>query len=274
MLVPLMKATFMPRITRRPGRMTTRKQRGPGGLALVALAAALLAGAGCATRGPLHVYALTTGGEQPVLDTGNGQTSEVPSFLEEDEIVTGFAYDPFTDHFFLRLDPGDRIRVVDRPARAIKREYEIEGRPRGRGDLAVRPRDGHLFLLDERPGQVLEITRLGKAVGEFALADTGGRPAALAFDSTHDHLLVLDADGQRVTVHDARGKLLRSLRLDTPAGASLAFDPIQREFFAPRRDQPEEILVFDETGRRQRTVRTPKSTGLIDVGERSFVRVF
>ena len=235
-------------------------------------AGAALGATGCATRGPLHVYTLAQGGERPVRDTGEGRTTEVPSFLKPADRVSGFAYDPFTDHFFLRLAPGNRLRVVDRPARAIKREFEIAGAPPGDGDLAVRPRDGHLFLLGAQPGQILEATRLGKYLGAFVLAEAGGQPLGLALDTTQDRLLALGADGRRVTVHDLRGGFVRELRLAQPAGPALAFDSDQREFYAPLRDRPGEIGVFDETGRLQRT--TPAAAGLIDVGPRSFVRVF
>lgn len=252
--------------------MTTRKQAAARGGVLLALLAAALTG--CATRGPLHVYALAGHGDRPVIDTGAGGTSEVPSFLKAEERVSGFAYDPFTDHFFLRLTPGDRIRVVDRPARAIKREFEIADAPRGEGDLAVRPRDGHLFLLGAAPGQVLETTRLGKYLGEFALAGSRGPVVGLALDASQDQLLALAADGRRVSVHDLRGSFLRELQLDRAAGPALAFDADAREFHAPLRDRPGEIGVFDAQGRLQRTLPAPAGPGLIDVGPRSFVRVF
>lgn len=257
--------------------MTTRKLRGaPRSAPLAAAFLAILAcaGSGCATRGPLHIYALSAGGERPVRDTGDGGTTEVPSFLQADEQVSGFAYDPFTDHFFLRLAPGDRIRVVDRPARAIKREFTITGAPRGEGDLAVRPRDGHLFLLGAQPGEILESTRFGKLVGPFTLAGAPGPIVGLALDSAQDQLLALGADGQRVTVHDLRGGFVRELHLARPAGPALAFDAERREFHAPLRERPAEIGVFDESGRLQRTVPAPAPSGLIDVGPRSFVRVF
>lgn len=243
-------------------------------LLTAALAGLALGAAGCATRGPLHVYSLTQGGARSVLDHGHGGTVEVPSFLKTDDHVSGFAYDPFTDHFFLRLAPGHRIRVVDRPARAIKREFEIDGAPQGEGDLAVRPRDGHLFLLGSQPGQILETTRLGKYLGGFVLANATGPLTGLAFDTHEDRLLALAADGRRVTVHDLRGGFVRELRLAQPAGPALAFDSDQREFHAPLRDRPGEIGVFDQSGRLRRTLPAPATTGLIDVGPRSLIRVF
>lgn len=269
MLVPLMNATFMPRMTRPAPAMTTRKAA-----AATLLAALALAATGCATRGPLHVYAVAGGAERPVVDSGDGPATEVPSFLEAADHISGFAYDPFTDHFFLRLAPGDRIRVVDRPARAIKREFEIAGAPRGEGDLAVRPRDGHLFLLGAAPGQILQATRLGKYLGEFTLAGASGPVTGLALDSAQDHLLALAADGRRVTVHDLQGRFIRELRLDQPAGPALAFDTDQQAFYAPLRDRPGEIGVFDASGRLTRSLPAPAGPGLIDVGPRSLIRVF
>jgi hypothetical protein len=241
---------------------------------VVALALAALLFGGCATPGPLHVYVLTAAGQRPILDTGNGSTLEVPSFLEEGDRVVGLAYDPYTDHFFLRLEPGDRIRVVDRPARAIKREFVVAGLPAGGGDLALRPRSGHLFLLGAAPGEVFETTRLGRLVGQFQLEDTAGPQTGLAFDPARDELLALGADGRRITAHELGGRLRRELRLAQPAGPSLAFDSERREFHAPLRDRPGEFGIFDETGRLQRTVTLPGTAGLLDLGPRSLIRVF
>ncbi len=220
------------------------------------------------------MYAVAQGGDRPVRDRGDGRTAEAPSFLEPDEEISGFAYDPFTDHFFLRLAPGDRIRVVDRPARAIKREFDIAGAPRSEGDLTLRPRDGHLFLVGPRPAQVFETTRLGKYLRTFTLAETRGPIAGLAFDTARDQLLALGADGQGVTAHDLQGARVRALQLDRPVGPSLAFDSDQREFYAPLRDRPGEIGVFGEDGNLVRTEPAPDNAGLVDVGQRSLVRVF
>ena len=259
------------------GRSVRDDQESParenGGLkpALPGIAALALAFAGCATPGPLHVYSLPAVGAEHIADRGDHGAWQVPSFVGSDEKVTGFAYDPFTDHFFLRLEPGYRIRVVDRPARAIKREFTIEDAlPKGGGDLAVRPRDGHLFLLE--PDGVLETTRLGKLVRMFSLAGIAGRPAGLAYDATHDRLLVLAADGARVTRHDMSGARAGELTLEEPAGPSLGFDADRRELFAPLRARPGEVGVFDENGRLLRTA--PAAGALVDVGQRSLVRVF
>jgi hypothetical protein len=238
------------------------------------MACALLAFAlgGCATPGPLHVYSCESLASGNILDVGEARSADVPSFVREGERVIGFAYDPFTDHFFLRLAPGDRIRVVDRPARAIKREFRVDGAATGErnGDLAVRPRDGHLFLL--RDGRVVETTRLGHGVRTFALAREAESLIGIAFDSRSDRLLALAADGRRVLTCDLTGAALGALTLSHVASPSLAFDAEKRELYAPLRDRHDEIGIFDEAGKLVRTLKAPRA--FVDVGPRSFVRVF
>lgn len=290
MLVPLMNATFIPRGTLRARRLTTRKHPGsrpdagatsnrPGretrpGAALVLLlgvAAALLAG--CATSGPLHVYAVAGATAEEIHDRGAGTSASVSSFLQDEERITGFAYDPFTDHFFLRLEPGNEIKVVDRPARAIKRAFTIEGAPReGGGDLAIRPRDGHVFLLHPRQPVVLETSRLGQLRNTIPLAGLKSPASGLAFDPVNNELLVLHSDGRRVSRHTTDGTERDAVTLGRAAGGSLAYDSARREFYAPLRDEAVTIGVFDASGK---LVRTEAATGrFVDVGERSFVRVF
>jgi hypothetical protein len=235
---------------------------------------ALVALTGCATKGPLHVYTVGDATDRPILDRGPAGDTTGPSFLKPHERLTGFAYDPYTDHFFLRLAPGNRIRVVDRPARALKREFEIAGAPAGQGDLAVRPLTGHLYLLGPGPAQVLQATRLGQYLGAFTLAGASPPLQGLAYDSTHDRLLALGPDGRRVTLHDRSGGQHGELTLAAAAGPALAFDADAREIHAPLRDRPGDTGVFDEQGRLLRTVALPAASGLVDVGPRSFVRVF
>jgi hypothetical protein len=273
MLVPLMNATFTGRWTPCPAAMTTRKvgPRAPWALGAVLGLAGLLLGSGCATPGPLHLYALeTTGPERLVRDIGD-RSADVSSFLKPEDEVTGFAYDPFTDHFFLRLAPGNSIRVVDRPARAIKREFEIDA-PTGRGDLAVRPRDGHLFFLSGTDATVLETSRLGKRVRTVALTGVTGIPRGIAIDAVHDQLLVLAADGRQITRHNLAGGRVGELRLEQPVGDSLAFDAERLEFYAPLQGRPGTVGIFDAGGALRRT--EAAGGAFVDVGVRSFVRVF
>ena len=221
----------------------------------------------------MHVYAGASGTATAVQDASDTATTDAPSFVEPDEQITGFAYDPFTDHFFLRLAPGNRIRVVDRPARAIKREFVVAGLPAtGGGDLTVRPRDGHLFLLPPAGREIAEVTRLGKLTRTFELAGIAGVPRGIAYDSGAGRLLVLNADGRRVTAHDFDGRRLGEFDLEREGGAALAIDADKREIYAPLAGEKGIVGVFNETGRLLRTLALPAA--FVDVGPRSFVRVF
>lgn len=257
--------------------MTTRKagQSGPPprNLLPVALAIPALLLGGCATPGALHVYSLASTTADIVKDTGPGSAPEVSSFIAADERITGFAYDPFTDHFFLRLAPGNVIRVVDRPARAVKREFEVrELSAAGGGDLAVKPRTGHLFLLDPADPRVSELTRLGKFVRSFALEGLTRPAEGIAYDSAHDHLLVLERGAPAtVLTFDLEGRRTATLTLEHEIRDSLAFDADAREIYAPMAGSAGEVGVFDERGRLRRKF---KDGILLDVGMRSFVRMF
>lgn len=237
-------------------------------------AGGILGAAGCATPGPLHLYTLEPAGRN-IHDWSGGQTGEAPSYLEPEDTLTGFAYDPFTDHFFLRLAPGNAVRVVDRPARKIKREFTIEGIPASGpgGDLAIRPTTGHVFLLHPQEPVVFETTRLGKLVRTIALADTPAPPAAIACDARENQLLILHADRRRVTSHDpADGRKLSEVALAREVGPSLAFDSERREFYAPLVGAATVIGVFDAGGKFLREL--PLAGSFVDAGPRSFVRVF
>jgi len=273
MLVPLINATFMGRLTRRAAAMTTRKHLVR--FALVAdLAGVALGGAGCATPGPLHVYSLASTAHETVRDTGPEGAADVPSFLAPRETLTGLAYDPFTDHFFLRLAPGNRIRVVDRPARAIKREFKLAELPTtGGGDLAIRPRDGHVFALVPTESAVVEFTRYGEFIRRFALAGLNAPAAGVAYDRAHDQLFVLSGRTPAlITTHSLDGRQLASLALDqkiTPS--SLGYDAEKNEFYVPL-DRADRIGVFGEDGHLRRTL--PERAIFVDVGPRSFLRMF
>jgi hypothetical protein len=271
MLVPLMNATFMRRLTPPPGGLTTRKT--PRHRAAVAgLLAVALALAGCATPGPLHVYSVAAPrGESLIQDRGTAASASVPSFLEDDDTVTGFAYDPYTDHFFLRLAPGNRIRVVDRPARAIKREFTIEGLAAdGGADLAARPRDGYLFLLPARGAEVTVTTRFGKLLRTFTLAGVASA-RAIAVDAVANELWVLHADGRTVSRHRDDGTPLATATLARAIAPSLAADGESRRLYAPLADSGR-IGVFGFDGRLLEELELRGR--FVDVGPRSFIRVF
>jgi hypothetical protein len=270
-----MNATFMGRITLSLATMTTRKAVGARALASLAAIVGLAFGfAGCATHGELHVYSLDDTERLMVRDFGADSARDVPSFLEQNDQLTGFAYDPFTDHFFLRLAPGNHIRVVDRPARAIKREFDVEhASTSGGGDMAVRPVDGHLFLIQPGDPAVLEVSRLGKFIRTIQPANRTIAGVGIACDPTRDELMILDGDTRTVSVCSARDGVARGeIILDHSVLGSLGFDPEKRQLYGPLAGERDAIGVFDEHGRLLQRVKLP---GLfVDVGPRSFLRMF
>lgn len=236
-------------------------------------ALALILTAGCATPGPLHRYAFAPGQPERIADLGPAGAGDVPSLVAPGERVAGLAYDPFTDHLFLRLAPGDQLRVVDRPARRLKREFKLEGGAGG-GDLAVRPRNGHLFLLTGPAAEVAEHTRLGRPVRRFVLEGVAGAPRGLAFDATRDELVALAADGRTVSRHDLAGRRRGDVRLAAAAAGPLACDGERGELHAVLAGEAGEVGIFGPDGVQRGSWRAGGPGALIDLGPRSFLRVF
>ena len=233
-----------------------------------------MGGGGCATPGALHVYALASTAHEAVHDTGPEDAADVPSFLAPKETVTGLAYDPYTDHLFLRLAPGNRIRVVDRPARAIKREFTVAELPKTvGGDLAIRSRDGHVFALVPTASAVVEFTRYGEFVRRFELGGLAAVPAGIAYDPARNQLFVLSGRTPAlITTHALDGRQLASLALDQPiTPASLAYDAEKKEFYVPL-GHADRIGVFGQDGHLRTTL--SEHAIFVDVGPRSFLRMF
>ncbi len=203
----------------------------------------------------------------------------MPSFLKAGETLTGFAYDPYTDHLFLRLAPGNQFRVVDRPARAIKREFTAGETPdTGGGDLAIRSRDRHLFLAHPTEPAVIEITLYGQYIRTIPLAPLHAPAAGVAYDQTRERLYILmGGDLAYITTFDREGRKLAAVSLDrTVALGALAYDSVAREFYVPLPDRPT-VGIFDENGHFLRELAasaTATPADFIDVGPRSFLRLF
>ena len=245
--------------------------------------ATLLLLAGCATPGPLHRYSTSADSPAEIHDAGSdGTTASAPSFLALGEHLVGFAHDPFTDHFFLRLAPGDLIRVVDRPARAIKREFTVPALANARGgDLAIRPRDGHVFAPHATAPAVIEFNRFGELIRILPLATLNAPPAGLAYDTVRDRLLALSGgDLARVTSHDLQGQRLTAVALDRDVAlTTLAYASDQHEFYALL-TRESAIGIFNEQGNLLRTLplsapgKPTPTAPFLDVGPRSFLRLF
>lgn len=233
--------------------------------------------AGCSTPGVNHAY--TADRTRPVIfDVQPGAPeAEIATFPNSDSELLGIAYDPFTDHLFLRISPGDFIRVIDRPAKKIKRSFYIPHLPEGPGDLAVRSIDRHLFLAHPSRPAVIEVTPRGEIVRTVTLENLQGPPAGVAYDQKKNHLLILQGgDLAHVGTYDLSGKRLSGVALDRNVRlTSLAYDSDAAEFYVPLLDQPA-VGIFDIQGHLVRTLPSSadRADEFIDVGPRSLIRMF
>lgn len=233
--------------------------------------------AGCSTPGPTHAY-LASRAEDPIRDLLPGTPdSDVPTYLISVNELYGIAYDPFTDHLFLRVFPGDFITVIDRPARKVKRSFFVHGLPPGPGDLAIRSRDRHLFFAHPALPALVETTLYGQTVRTITLENLQGPPAGVAYDQKNDRLFILQGgDRARVDTYDLSGKHVGGVPLDhTVRRLSLAYDSIAAEFYVPLLDS-QAIGIFDVQGHLLRTLPEPGGVAhdFVDVGQRSLLRLF
>ncbi len=231
--------------------------------------------AGCATPGPNHTYVASRTRETVIDLPPDGATNiEVPAYLKTQDALSGIAYDPFTDHLFLRVAPGNFVQVIDRPARKIKRRFTVEGLPPGGGDLAIRSRDRHLFFAHPDVPQVVETTLYGRLVRSIPLEDLSSPPTGVAYDQKRNHILILSGDA-RVVFYDTRGKRLEEISLERAVSpGSLAYDSAAGEIVAVLPGEPA-VGFFDTQGRLLRTLPSGgEPDAFIDVGPRSFIRMF
>jgi hypothetical protein len=254
--------------------LTTRISRcGKIGLGLIVLGLA-----GCATPGPNHTY-VASRAQNPVIDLQPGHPEvAVPTYLSASNTLYGIAYDPFTDHLFLRVYPGNFIRVIDRPARKIKRSFTVAGLPVGGGDLAIRSSDRHLFFAHPTMPAVIESTLYGQFVRTLSLDTLAGPPAGVAYDQKQNRLYILSSgEPAQVSTYDLTGKRLGCVTLERDVSrSSLAYDSGAAEFHL-RLSGEAAIGVFNRQGVWQRSLplaSTDPTGAFIDVGPRSLLRLF
>jgi DNA-binding beta-propeller fold protein YncE len=236
--------------------------------------------AACSTPGPGHAYLYSRALGETIRDidplTG-AERSALLSRVAPGEQVLGITYDPYTDHLFIRLFPGNHVRVVDRPANAIKRSFIAPNLPMGGHDLAIRSRDRHLFYTDPTAPALFETDLNGKLENYLPLEGLTLPPWGVAHDAVRNELLVLPTETSTVVKRfTAAGRAVGEVTLAAPVrGISLAFDADARTYFASLADGSA-IGVFDEQGRLLRRLSRPSSDleTFIDVGPRSLLRLF
>jgi hypothetical protein len=248
----------------------------------VAVVLAWLGLAGCATPGPTHLYTAGGAGE-PLRDYNVAtETTELAGELADvvgvGEWVVGLAYESNTDYVWLRVAPTNRLRVINRPARRIEGDYAfgeaLDPTVRSR-DVATRAANLRVFTVSDAGDRVVELTRRGVRLREFAVGE-GTRPiGGLAYDQEADRLLVLWADGPAaVAVSDREGRVEREVVLGaTVAATSLGWDANAGCWLVPL---PQAGLVgeFDAAGKLVGQREVAAGLGGIDPGPRSLIRVF
>lgn len=234
----------------------------------------------CSTPGPAHgyLYSPTLGNTVRDIDPRSGKELAItPAFVESGERVVALAYDPFTDHLFLRIFPGNFVRVVDRPANAIKRTFRAPSLPLGGHDFAIRSRDRHFFFSSGLEAALIETNINGELRAHIPLVGLAAPVWGVAHDAERDELLVLAHEiSDRVHRFRTDGTLVAELPLETAvSGVSLAYDAVTRTYFASLADGSA-IGVFDAKGRLLRLLPRPSAERemFIDIGARSLVRMF
>ncbi len=235
--------------------------------------------AGCATRGPMHLYLAGADGA-PIIDRDlEGDNHDaLPGFLQEDETVVGLGYEYNTDYIWLRLAPGDTLLAIKRSVRQEWYRYTLPPEFAASGatslDLAVRAFDRMVYAALPEPGRVGKITRYGKVLPAIRPGETARAIGGLAWDQVNDRLLVLFADDGSVVAHADEVRPVATVRFEAAvAPTSLAFDSNRQRYYVPLRDEPN-LGEFDADGRLIERIPLPAPRQAIDAGQRSAVRVF
>lgn len=243
-----------------------------------------MAFAGCSSPGPIHLYIATAGGE-PIHDVprSGAAPAQIPSRTTSAEKILGLGYDAYTDELFVRLAPGNVVRVIDRPSQRHLRDMILPGlAPTSANpltaDLAVRWRNRHIFLVDADGRSIIEYTLFGEFVRRMPAVADSALIGGLAFDQKRDRLLVLLAsDRPAVLVRTLDGQ--EEARHELPVAVlplSLAYDSTAEHLFVPM-PGGRSIGVFDLKGNHLSTTQSPDLEGdvtALAAGARSFVRIF
>jgi len=241
--------------------------------------------AGCATPGPTHVY-LAGPEAGPIWDRPAEAPHEavaLPGFVAAGERVVGLAYDYNTDYLWLRVMPGDLLRVVNRPARRVEAEHAAAtgdvALDAGSLDLAIRSADRRVFAVAGDGLTVVVFHRQGHRLRSFAPGGgtADARIGGLAYDQTQDRLLVLwhdEAGRAWVAWDDRTGGMQYKVELPPEVRPhTLGFDDNARHLLVPLAEE-RGLGRFDTDGRKVGREDLPPGDWAIDAGQRSLLRLF
>lgn len=199
---------------------------------------------------PLRVIDTDTGPLNDVADPGGGST------------IVGVAYRPETDLLYVRIAPGNRVRVVSHKTGRVIEDITAGGVPAGCGGvnpatdqvvadcgLAIDAFGKRLFL-DHPNGNPIFVTDLaGKALGKITLRNPGGSIGGLGFDESTQHLYVLYIPTHTVAEVDLQGVEIRRFKPDRPIQPeSLDYDSDRAELLIPLVNGTH-LGIFDRDGK-------------------------
>jgi hypothetical protein len=238
----------------------------------------LLLSAGCATRGPNHVYLTTVAG--PAIQDLGPSPARIANAVKPGEQALGLAYDFNTDHLFVRIAPAQVIRVIERPSGKILREMKLplDLQAAASADLAIRSSDRHLFAVHPDGRSVVELSLYGETIRRVDLTGLAGPVRGLAYDQRGGRLLILTTTGDRgqVGAVSPDGNVTYYVTLASAVRAtSLGYDSDAQHYFVPLADG-HSLGEFDAAGNLVATRQADGADAItaIDAGPRSLVRVF
>ncbi|MBT5901339.1 MAG: hypothetical protein HOH58_04435 [Opitutaceae bacterium] len=240
----------------------------------------LMTCAGCATRGPMHLYSATSG-QDPVRDQAleSGADDELVGFLDPEDRVIGLGYEFNTDYIWLRLAPGNRLITIKRGFRELWYDYDLPGSflvPEGEsGDVAVRSFNRMVYVALAEPGMVGKIERYGDVHEVIQPGGSDRTIGGLAWDQVNDLLLVLYSDGvPAVVAYDNDIEEVGRVTFEVATRpTTLAYDSNRQRYYVPLAEAGW-LGEFDTQGRLIARRAFPDSAAAIDAGQRSAVRMF
>lgn len=248
---------------------------------LTVSASLALGGAGCATRGPVHLYQAGDG-SAPVRDLAleRGSDDTLTGLLAPDDVVVGLGYEFNTDYIWLRLAPGDRLVTIKRSIREVWYRYDLPSEfaspDQPSLDLAVRAFNRMVYAALPEAGRVGRVTRYGKVLPPVHPGGDARTIGGLAWDQVNDRLLVLyaDAEGGEIVAYANETEPVARVRFSAPVAAwTLGYDSNRSRYYVPLQEAGW-LGEFDAEGRLLSRLVLPADVRAIDAGQRSAVRVF
>lgn len=235
--------------------------------------------AGCASRGPTHLYSAGAG-TAPIHDLALEQGSDdaLVGFLEPGDRVIGLGYEHNTDYIWLRLAPGDRLVTVKRGIRELWYDYDLppafKMAAEQPGDLAVRSFNRMVYAVMPTAGTIGKITRYGDVQEAFKPSGGPDPIGGLAWDQVNDRLLVLRSDSGEVIAYANERVEVARVRLDAAVRPqTLAYDSNRARYYVPLAEEGW-LGEFDAEGRLLNRLPWPDDMAALAAGQRSLVRVF